>query len=113
MIQKHELPILEYDSSSEEVIKPNLGTQQLKLPEKCIYAFLGHTVDDYALQANAAVAETFETITRDYPVYIIHQDGNLSLCRPFGRACGSTVDGLSHRLRLQKNHFDRFLRRLG
>lgn len=81
MIQKHELPILEYDSSSEEVIKPNLGTQQLKLPEKCIYAFLGHTVDDYALQANAAVAETFETITRDYPVYIIQQDGmKICLC---------------------------------
>ena len=29
MIQKHELPILEYDSSSEEVIKPNHGAEQL------------------------------------------------------------------------------------
>lgn len=75
MIQKHELPILEYDSGSEEVIKPNHGAEQLKLPEKCVYAFLGEAVDAYAFEANAAVAETFETITRNYPVYIIKQDG--------------------------------------
>ena len=52
MIQKHELPILEYDSNSEEVIKPNHGAEQLKLPEKCVYAFLGEAVDDYASLAN-------------------------------------------------------------
>ena len=75
MIQKHELPILEYDSGSEEVIKPNHGAEQLKLPEKCVYAFLGEAADAYAFEANAAVAETFETITRNYPVYIIKQDG--------------------------------------
>lgn len=75
MIQKHELPILEYDSNSEEVIKPNHGAEQLNLPEKCVYAFLGEAVDDYAFEAEATVAETFETITRNYPVYIVKQDG--------------------------------------
>ena len=50
MIQKHELPILEYDSGSEEVIKPNHGAEQLKLPEKCVYAFLGEAVDAYAFE---------------------------------------------------------------
>ena len=75
MIQKHELPILEYDSNSEEVIRPNHGAEQLKLPEKCVYAFLGEAVDDYAFEAEATVAETFETITRNYPVYIVKQDG--------------------------------------
>ena len=64
MIQKHELPILEYDSGSEEVIKPNQGAEQLKLPEKCVYAFLGEAVDAYAFEANAAVAEMFETIRK-------------------------------------------------
>ena len=73
MIQKHELPILEYDSNSEEVIRPNHGAEQLKLPEKCVYAFLGEAVDDYAFEAEATVAETFETITRNYPVYIVPQ----------------------------------------
>ena len=75
MIQKHELPILEYDSNSEEVIRPNHGAEQLKLPEKCVYAFLGEAVDDYAFEAEATVAETFETITRNYPVCIVKQDG--------------------------------------
>ena len=75
MIQKHELPILEYDPNSEEVIRPNHGAEQLKLPEKCVYAFLGEAVDDYAFEAEATVAETFETITRNYPVYIVKQDG--------------------------------------
>ena len=64
MIQKHELPILEDDSGSEEVIKPNHGAEQLKLPEKCVYAFLGEAVDAYAFEANAAVAEMFETIRK-------------------------------------------------
>ena len=64
MIQKHELPILEYDSNSEEVIRPNHGAEQLKLPEKCVYAFLGEAVDAYAFEANAAVAEMFETIRK-------------------------------------------------
>ena len=66
---------VEYDSGSEEVIKPNHGAEQLKLPEKCVYAFLGEAVDDYAFEAEAIVAETFETITRNYPVYIVKQDG--------------------------------------
>ena len=40
MIQKHELPILEYDSNSEEVIRPNHGAEQLKLPENASMPFL-------------------------------------------------------------------------
>ena len=40
MIQKHELPILEYDSNSEEVIRPNHGAEQLELPEKWSMPFL-------------------------------------------------------------------------
>ena len=34
MIQKHELPILEYDSNSEEVIKPNHGAEH-SVPGVC------------------------------------------------------------------------------
>ena len=34
MIQKHDLPILEYDFDSIEVIRPNHGAEQLVLPEE-------------------------------------------------------------------------------
>lgn len=79
MIQKNELPILEYDADSKEVIKPNHSAEQLKLPEKCVYAFLGDAVDEYASEVGAAVAETFETITRNYPVYIV-KNGGMKFC---------------------------------
>ena len=45
MIQKNEFPILEYDFDSTEILKPNHGAEQLTLPEKCVFAFLGDTID--------------------------------------------------------------------
>ena len=67
MIQKNEFPILEYDFDSTEILKPNHGAEQLTLPEKCVFAFLGDTIDSYAAETGAAVAEHFETITKTYP----------------------------------------------
>ena len=64
MIQKHDLPILEYDFDSIEVIRPNHGAEQLVLPEKCVFGFLGDVIDDYAFEMDAVIAEHFETITK-------------------------------------------------
>lgn len=74
MIQKHEIPILEYDSDSAEVIRPDHGAEQLVLPEKCVFGFLGDVIDDYARETNAVIAEHFETITKSYPIYIVRQN---------------------------------------
>jgi len=79
MIQKHEIPILEYDYDSGEVIKPNHEAKQLILPQKCIFGFLGDTIDDYAFETNAVIAERFETITKTYPVYIVKRN-ELEFC---------------------------------
>ena len=79
MIQKNELPILEYDFNSPEVLRPNHSAEQLVLPEKCVFAFLGDTIDAYAAVHHAAVAEQFETTTKTYPVYIVRQ-GALEFC---------------------------------
>ena len=49
MIQKNEFPILEYDFDSTEILKPNHGAEQLTLPEKCVFAFLGDTIDSLSL----------------------------------------------------------------
>ena len=112
MIQKHELPILEYDFDSVEVIRPNHGAEQLKLPEKCVYAFLGEAVDDYAFEAEATVAETFETITKTYPIYIVRQNGlEFCLCQaPLGAPAAAQLLGFFDLLRLQENYFCGFLR---
>lgn len=79
MIHKNELPILEYDPDSTEVLKPNHSAEHLALPEKCIFAFLGETVEDYALENDASIVEHFETTTKTYPIYVIHQ-GALTFC---------------------------------
>lgn len=82
MIQKNEFPILEYDFDSTEILKPNHGAEQLTLPEKCVFAFLGDTIDSYAAETGAAVAERFETITKIYPIYVVKNDGEeFCLCQ--------------------------------
>ena len=60
MIQKNEFPILEYDFDSTEILKPNHGAEQLTLPEKCVFAFLGDTIDAYA----AETARQLQSILR-------------------------------------------------
>ena len=86
MIQKNEFPILEYDFDSTEILKPNHGAEQLTLPEKCVFAFLGDTIDTYAAEMGETVAEHFETITKTYPIYVIKNDGEeFCLCQaPLG-----------------------------
>ncbi len=39
MIEKNELPILEYDPVSQEVLKPGHDNEGVRLPEKCLFAF--------------------------------------------------------------------------
>ena len=91
MTRKHELPILEYDDASPEVLRPNHDAEDLHLPEKCVYAFLGDTIDQYARQVGAEVAETFETTTKTYPIYIVRQNGmEFCLCQaPLGASAAA------------------------
>jgi hypothetical protein len=44
MIIKNEIPILEYDDFSPEVIAPDHDLEEVALPEKCLFAFLGDVV---------------------------------------------------------------------
>ena len=39
MIQKHAIPILEFDDNPQAVLMPTHEGLDLKLPKKCIYAF--------------------------------------------------------------------------
>ena len=50
---KNEFPILEFDDSPRAVIMPNYEDLDIKLPEKCVYAFLGEEINDYALRYRA------------------------------------------------------------
>ncbi len=74
MIRKNEIPLLEYDDSSKEVIAPDHDCTELKLPEKCLFAFLGDVVHDYADKNKAEVAQELITVSKVFKVYVLHEE---------------------------------------
>ncbi len=74
MIIKNEIPILEYDDASPEVIPPDHDWTAEKLPDKCLFAFLGDVVHQYAEEHNATLAETLITVSHDIKIYILHEE---------------------------------------
>lgn len=89
MIKRNEIPILEYDDSSPEVIPPDHDWTAGKLPEKCLFAFLGDVVHEYAAKHDAKVAETLITVSYDIQIYVLHEDGEDTLQSSFSN--GRTV----------------------
>ena len=72
---KNEYPILEYDDRKEAVINPNHEGVDLKLPRKCVYAFLSNHIDEYAANNKAIKVSEFVSATKVYPVYVIDYKG--------------------------------------
>ena len=48
-IIKNDVPILEYDDAQSAVFMPTHENLGITLPKKAVFAFLGDTVDNYAL----------------------------------------------------------------
>ncbi len=95
MIIRNEYPILEYDTGSPEVIAPDHGLDGLKLPEKCLFAFLGDVVHSYAAEHHAETAAELITVSHNIKIYILHdEDENEELClvqSPIGAAAAAQV----------------------
>ena len=79
MINKNELPILEFDDSSLEVIPPDHGWRAGPLPEKCLFTFLGDVVHQYAEKNNAEIAQELITVSHHIKVYVLHEE-NEDIC---------------------------------
>lgn len=75
MIQKHAIPILEFDDNPQAVIMPNHEGLDLQLPKKCIYAFLEEEIDRYAQEVEAECVGEFVSATKTYPVYVMDYKG--------------------------------------
>ena len=75
MIQKHAIPILEFDDNPQAVIMPNHEGLDLQLPKKCIYAFLEEEIDRYAQEVEADCVGEFVSATKTYPVYVMSYKG--------------------------------------
>lgn len=87
-ILKHEIPILEFDTEATAVINPNHEELDLKLPKKCVFAFLGDYIDTYASKTNTRQVSLFISATKHYPIYITTYKGEeIVLCQaPVGAA---------------------------
>ena len=92
-ILKNEIPILEFDTDAMAVIDPNHEHLDLKLPKKCVFAFLGDYIDTYAIQTGTRQVSTFISATKHYPIYITRYKGEeIVLCQaPVGAAAAVQI----------------------
>ena len=58
-IIKNEIPILEFDTEQTAVISPVHENLNLILPKKCVFAFLGEYIDEYAEKTGAQIVSYF------------------------------------------------------
>lgn len=74
-------PILEYDYSIDAVINPDHEKLGVSLPPCVAFPFVGDCVDEYA--RDLPVLATYETVTKNYPVYKVNEQ--ICLCQaPMG-----------------------------
>ena len=87
-IIKNEIPILEFDTEQTAVLNPTHENLGLNLPKKCVFAFLGAYIDEYASKSDTKQVSTFESATKHYPIYITKYKGeDIVLCQaPVGAA---------------------------
>ena len=92
-IVKNEIPILEFDTEQTAVINPTHEKIDLKLPKKCVFAFLGEYISEYASKAEAVKVSEFLSMTKRYPVYVLKYKGEeITLCEaPVGSAASAQI----------------------
>jgi len=92
-IIKNEIPILEFDSEQTAVLNPTHENFDLKLPKKCVFAFLGEYIDAYANKTDARIVSHFVSATKHYPIYITEYKGEeIVLCQaPVGAAPAAQI----------------------
>ena len=114
-IVRNEIPILEFDTAQTAVIDPDHEKLDLKLPKKCVFAFLGDYIDVYAEKTDTRRVSTFISATKHYPIYITRYKGEeIVLCQaPVGAAAAAQILDWLHRLRCPGNHLRGKLRRSG
>ncbi|URZ08817.1 nucleoside phosphorylase [Clostridium felsineum] len=84
---KNKYPILERDTDKLAVIMANSAGEK-NLPQKCVFAFLGETIENYASKIHAIKIDEYESIIRRYPVYkTIYKGEKVCFCEsPVGAA---------------------------
>ena len=74
-MQKHEIPILEYDNNPSAVLNPNHENFNMVLPERAVFGFLYDHVDLFAREHGFRCVENFISATKTYPVWVGEFEG--------------------------------------
>ena len=74
-VVKNEIPILEYDTEPTALINPTHEEGDVERPKRCVFAFLGEYITEYANKAETVKVSEFLSITKRYPVYITKYKG--------------------------------------
>lgn len=92
-IIKNAIPILEFDTEQTAVISPVHENLQLNLPKKCVFAFLGNCIDEYADKSDTKQVSSFISVTKSYPIYVTKYKGEkIVLCQaPVGAAAATQI----------------------
>lgn len=92
-IIKNEIPLLEFDSEQTAVFNPTHEKLDLKLPEKCVFAFVGEHISEYASKTDTIKVSEFLSMTKRYPIYITRYKGEeITLCEaPVGAAASTQI----------------------
>ena len=92
-ITKNEIPILEFDFTQTAVVSPTHEQLDLKLPKKCVFAFLGSYIEEYAAKTTSRIVHHFISNTKPFPVYITTYKGEqVVLCQaPVGAAAAAQL----------------------
>lgn len=88
MYIQHEIPLLEYDPDPGAILTPTHEQLDLRLPERCVFAFPGRELYRYAETHGGTVIGHYDSATKDFPVYLLHHKGHrVALCQaPVGAA---------------------------
>ena len=78
---------------ADNILKETHEKLGLKLPKKAVFAFLSDNVDRYAAAHGATVACVFNSMTKDYPVYVLKTGGEeICLCAaPVGAPAAAQI----------------------
>ena len=114
-IQKHEIPILEFDSDPRAVLEPGHEALDVHFPERAVFAFLQDTIEKYALQHGGKILTHFLSATMQYPIFLLEENGIpfLLVQAPVGARPCRTNSGLAHCPWSDESHQQWFLRCIG
>ena len=97
MLIKHEIPLFEFDDAQSAVLEPNHEHFDMKLPRKCVVAFLYDETEVYAKRNTCKHVGDFVSQTKTFPVYTTMYEGEeiAFIQAPVGSsAAGQVVDWL-------------------